>query len=124
MAQNLLLGARWLARITGVALVGLVLLFLVGEGPPNPFKEPVSVQLELFAMLLMLVGFLVGWRWEAMGGIVAVSGFAIFFATDWAATGRVPGGAIPLFVLPGVLFLVSSGMARAMRRGRHRPANR
>ena len=46
MARWLLLVLRWLARITGLILAGLVLLFVVGEGPPNPVRQPFSVQLE------------------------------------------------------------------------------
>ncbi len=56
------LGIRWTARIAGVLLVGLVFLFVVGEGPPNPFKQPPSVQIEFLSMLAMMIGFLLGWR--------------------------------------------------------------
>jgi hypothetical protein len=115
MARWLLLVLRWLARITGLILAGLVLLFVVGEGPPNPVRQPFSVQLEFLAMFLMLVGFLLGWRWEAAGGILAVVGFTIFFATEIVVNGRPPGRAIPLFAIPGVLFLATAGVA-ALRR--------
>ena len=111
-----LLVLRWLARITGLILAGLVLLFVVGEGPPNPVRQPFSVQLEFLAMFLMLAGFLLGWRWEAVGGIVAVAGFAIFFATEMVVNGRPPGRAIPLFAIPGLLFFASYGMAALVRR--------
>jgi hypothetical protein len=116
MARWLLLVLRWLARITGLILVGLVLLFVVGEGPPNPVWQPFSVQLEFLAMFLMLAGFLLGWRWEAAGGILAVVGFAIFFATEMVVNGRPPGRAMPLFAIPGVLFLASYGMTALVRR--------
>jgi hypothetical protein len=111
----MLLGLRWLARITGLILAGLVLLFVVGEGPPNPVRQPFSVQLEFLAMFLMLAGFLLGWRWEAVGGIVAIVGFGIFFATEMVVNGRPPGMAIPLFAIPGVLFLAAAGVG-ALRR--------
>jgi hypothetical protein len=116
MARKVLLVVRWSARITSLMLVALVLVFMVGEGPPNPFKQPSSVQVEFLGMALMLAGFLLGWRWEAMGGIMAVVGFAAFFATELVVNGRPPGGAIPLFVVPGVLFLVSYGLAAMGRR--------
>jgi hypothetical protein len=103
-------------RITGLMLVGLVLLLLVGEGPPNPFKQPPSVQAEFLAMFLMLTGFLVGWRWEALGGFLAVGGFALFCATELAVNGRLPGGAIPFFVIPGSLLLTAHGLAIVQRR--------
>ena len=70
MAHKILLGVRWLARITGLLFVALVLVFMVGEGPPNQFKMPPLVLAEFFAMFLMLTGFLLGWRWEALARII------------------------------------------------------
>ena len=121
MARWLLLVLRWLARITGLMLAGLGLFFVVGEGPPHPVRQPISVQLEFLAMLLMLAGFLLGWRWEAAGGILAVVGFAVFFATEMVVNGRQPGRAIPLFAIPGVLFLATAGVA-ALRRSQRSEA--
>lgn len=110
MVHWISLGLKWSARITGLLLVGLVLLFIFGEGPPNPFQQPLRVQLEFVALFLMVVGFLLGWRWEALGGITAVGGFALFFAVELIVHGRAPGGAMPFFVVPGVLFLLSYGV--------------
>ena len=88
MVHWISLGLKWSARITGLLLVGLVLLFIFGEGPPNPFQQPLRVQLEFVALFLMVVGFLLGWRWEALGGITAVGGFALFFAVELIVHGR------------------------------------
>jgi hypothetical protein len=93
----------------------MVLVFLVGEGPPNPFKQPPSVQTEFLGMLLMLAGFLVGWRWEATGGILALIGFAVFAATEAVVNRKLPGGAIPLFAIPAVLYLLSYGVGKLMK---------
>ena len=107
MATWILHGLRWSARITGLLLAGMVLIFVIGEGPPNPFKQPPSVQVEFLGMILMVVGFLAAWRWEGIGGLLAVIGFALFAATELIVNGRPPGGAIPLFAIPGVLYLLS-----------------
>lgn len=106
---------RWSARVTGLLLVAMVLLFAIGEGVPNISRQPVPVQLGFFAMGLMLVGFLVGWRWEGVGGGLALAGFATFLAVELATNGRPPGGAIPWFVVPGLLYLFSYGWHRALR---------
>jgi len=116
MAAWILLGLRWSARITGLFLAGMVLVFLVGEGPPNPFKQPPSVQIEFLGMGLMVFGFLLGWRYEGVGGLLVVIGFVVFAAAELAVNGRLPGGAIPLFAVPGVLYLMSYG-ARAVVKG-------
>lgn len=110
------LGIRWTGRIVGLLLVALIVVFMVGEGgPPNILRQPLSVQLELLAMLLMVIGFLLGWRWEALGGGLAVGAFALFFGTEIAVNGKPPGGAIPLFVIPGVLLLISHVLAGRLR---------
>ena len=106
---------RWTARTTGVLLVLTVALFTVAEGAPNVFRQPAAVQLEFLAMVLMLLGFFLGWHWEGFGGIVAVAGFVFFFCVELLANGKPPGGAIPFFAIPGVLFLISYGLRRRLR---------
>ena len=68
MAHGIMLSLRWSARITGLLLAALVLVMAIGEGPPNPLKQPLSVQVEFAGLTLMLLGFLLGWRWEAWAG--------------------------------------------------------
>ena len=113
---------RWAARISGLLLVGLVLLIAIGEGgPPNILAQPLPVQIEFAAMFLMLVAFLVGWRWEAVGGVAAIAGFLLFLATELVVNGKPPGGAISLFAIPGVLLLISSGLGVASRKPADNP---
>jgi hypothetical protein len=105
--RNISTGVRWLARGTGTFLIGMVALFAVGEGIPDLTGQPAAVQAELFALGLMLVGFALGWRWEAVGGGLALGGFITFCGAELLANGRLPGGAIPLLCIPGLLFLIS-----------------
>lgn len=112
MATWIVHGLRWSARVSGLLLVGMVLLFLVGEGPPNPFQQPPAVQVEFLGMILMVSGFITGWRWEAAGGLMAVIGFALFAATEWIVHAKLPHGALPLFAVPGILYLLSYGAGK------------
>lgn len=111
------IGLRWTARITGLALSALVAIFALGYGGlPNLLEQPVPVQIEFAGMLMMLAGFLTAWRWEKLGGILATCGFAAFFTTEMVTNGSPPGGLIPLFAIPGVLFLVGRAIETSARR--------
>jgi hypothetical protein len=45
-----------------------------------------------------------------------VAGFLLFLGTELAVNGKPPGGAIPLFLIPGVLLLISAGLEAYQRR--------
>src|SRR5579862_4487530 len=109
MATWIMFGLRWSARITGLLLFAMVVWFAVAQGPPNPFEQPLPVQMEFLGMGLMLLGFLVGWWCEWLGGLLVFMGFGVFAATEGVVNGQPPRRAIPLFAVPGVLFLLSSG---------------
>jgi hypothetical protein len=104
--------ARWGARILGTLLVGLVLLFLVGEGVPRLSDLPLHIVLMFVAKLLCLAGFVMLWRWELPGGLLALVGIAAFYGLNYAASGRFPGGWVfPLFFAPGVLATIAGLLA-------------
>lgn len=45
-----------------------------------------------------------------------MTGFLLFLGTEFAVNGKPPGGAIPLFLIPGVLLLISAGLEAYQRR--------
>ena len=102
---------RWIARVWSVACVGFVLLILVGEmvsphaAPPSSLRELVGLLLFPFGVCL---GLILAWRWEVVGGVIALGSLAVFYMTMFLSDGRFPRG--PFFVLvagPGLLFLVA-----------------
>ena len=110
---------RWTGRILGIILVSFIVVFFVGhvaagEGPPNPFTQPLSLWFHgpLAGILLIVVGTLVGWRWEIAGGLTVVIGLSLVLATQkYGVKGMV------LFLgLPGILYLVSAALRRLERR--------
>jgi hypothetical protein len=110
---------HWSARVTSLLLFGLVIVIVIGHGgPPNVFAQPTSVQLEFAAMGVMLLGLLIGWVREALGGLLLVLGLAAFNIVELAVNGRPALGALPLFAVPGVLFLLSDFLHRRMERTR------
>jgi hypothetical protein len=52
-----------------------------------------------------------GWRWEAIGGGLALLGFSLFCGVELMVNGAFPGGAIPLFAIPGILLLISHAVS-------------
>ena len=107
----------WVARILGSLLAVLVLVIFVGEtlsgdGPGNPFKHPLPVQLGFVGMLAMWVGCIVGWKWQGVGALLTIGGIMTFHIIEkrlWLM------GAFPLFDLAGILFLLCWWLKRAQK---------
>ena len=99
---------RWLARATSLALLTMVTMFVIGEGPP-----PLSVYSAAFGV--MLAGLLIGLLWDGAGAVVTLTGLVFFYTLNYWASGRWPGGAFPLFFGPVVLLLVSFLLVRRSR---------
>ena len=116
---------RWAARLSGASLLLLVLWFLIGEGGPNPAK---FLPLEAFqsgSLLLALVGLALLWKWELPGGLLVLGGMLGFYAANYLAVGRFPGGwAFPSLYVPGLLAVISWTLARRDRPSRDGPDGR
>jgi hypothetical protein len=69
---------RWTARIIGIALLGLIVAFAIGEGVPNPLRGSIRENMLTVALLTMIVGQIVAWRWEGIGSLLILGGFALF----------------------------------------------
>lgn len=96
---------RWVARVSSIAAIGLVILFLMGE-PFNPSRTE-WLGLVLFP-LGICAGMVVAWWKEGLGGSITVGSLAAFYAVHFATAGRFPTGwAFLAFAAPGFLFLLS-----------------
>ena len=116
---NLALGARWTARAIGTLLAALLLTFMIGEGY-NPFTMKLADAVHtLFMPVAVVIGLLLAWKWELLGGALTVIGMAGFFALDFLKSGRLPTGwLLYVLALPGLLYLLSW----SLRRSRGMPA--
>jgi hypothetical protein len=106
---------RWIAKVWGIASVGLVLFILIGEAFHPTAPLPTSQEwLGLFFFPLgVCLGIIVAWRWEGLGGGITLGSLLAFYAWLRVVRGRLPGG--PYFTLiaaPGILFLVSWLLSR------------
>ncbi|MEM8865152.1 MAG: hypothetical protein AAGF31_06345 [Planctomycetota bacterium] len=103
---------RWAGRLTATSLAGMLVLIAVGHGGlPDLRDAPTSVVVEFIATVVMFAGFLIGWKWELLGGVAIVLGFLAFNTTELLANGAFAGGLLPLFILPGAFYLVAGWLA-------------
>jgi len=105
--NNIALVCRWMARVLGSVLVFTCVMIAIGQGIPNPWTQPVAVQIGFLALALILSGMLAGWRWELPGGIVSLIGWSLFVGSVMKGT-RPITGFVAALALPGTLFLVSA----------------
>ncbi len=99
--RRVVIGIRWVARGWALASLGLLAAFLLGEEVP-----PITMKAVFFPFGVM-VGLAVAWRFERVGGGVAVASLLLFYMLEFADQGRVPKG--PWFILlaaPGALFFL------------------
>lgn len=103
---------RWTARILSVASIGLLGAFVFGpreRAMPTP-NEWLVLAFFPFGVVL---GMVVGWWRELLGGIITLVGLVGLYAWMIARDGRPPSGPyFVLFALPGLLFLACGLLTR------------
>ncbi len=105
--------ARWTARINGALILALILALAIGEGVPNPLHGSIRENLLTVAMLTMIVGQIVAWKWERIGGLLVLGAFVLFAVVNH----RVPLNIVFVpWLLTGLLYL-ACGWRRARTTG-------
>lgn len=106
---------RWTARILSLLIIVILLMFLFGEGD---FSEIGKITLEewvgvLFFPLGVVVGMIIGWWREGLGGAIAVGSLLVFYLFHLIGWRDLPSGPFfILFTLPGFLFLLCWFLSR------------
>lgn len=102
---------RGIARVLGLVAAGLFAAFLFVSGAivfPLSWSDPQGIPL-LLALLVAVAGVLVAWRWELIGGVMAVGGAVAIVALVCAGSGSDMLLCALLFTLPlliaGFLYL-------------------
>ena len=100
---------KWVARLSGTAIVLFVLYFLFMEffGSQGFEKNPLISTEDIFAFICFplstIIGLVIAWKWEGLGGLLSTLGFIILFVI------RPELSSSPLLTalaLPGLLYLV------------------
>ena len=112
---------RWIARILALIGIGLFALFVVQGGVDVlgsiSWVDPQGVPL-LAALLVALVGALVAWRWELVGGMLTMVGALAIIGLVCLGSGADMFLCSLFFTLPlllsGALYLVCCWRTRGL----------
>jgi hypothetical protein len=68
---------RWMAIFFGSLLALFFLAFFFGEGPPRFFSELTAPErVPFIATFALYLGLAIANKWEGLGGVLALAGFA------------------------------------------------
>ena len=90
---------RWTARIAGTLIALFFLAFFIGEGFPNIFRLPWRESLSVLTISAVVVGLLLAWKWEGLGGAVVLAAVGLM-----PLIGMMRG--IGLFLVPAAIGLL------------------
>jgi hypothetical protein len=109
---------RWVARVWSIPILIITVLIIIAPDPNVVQPVPLTEWIELSLFGLAILGLLIAWRWEGLGGILALTGilaqavaFRMFRGVWFVQT-------IPIILLgaPAVFFLVAWWLSRDMKR--------
>jgi hypothetical protein len=100
---------RWTARVLAVLLIMLFATMAFGEGVPSPWILDRPEKLAFLALFVMLAGLVSALRYEAVGGILILAGYAFFALVNQEL---IISWAFSLFPIAGFLFLLSWALSR------------
>ena len=106
---------RWSARMIGLFSIGLYFLFIIESGarivPLLSWTDFRGMPLFL-ALTMAVVGLVIAWGWEALGGLLTLAGGFLILTLVYAASGPGTAFTAALLALPlltaGLLHLVCS----------------
>jgi hypothetical protein len=108
---------RWSARILSLVAIGIVLSFAFGEGLNFSHFTARDFVLFLYFPLGVCLGMVVAWRWEGLGGGIAVVSLAAFYLAHRLFSPVFPRGfAFIVLAAPGFLFLLCWLWARSIKK--------
>lgn len=98
---------RFFARLFSILLLFIVISLAIGEVFPHPFNLSGKELLFSIALLVMLFGLIMAWKWEGLGGSLIIFGFLLFFISNSLLSNSLRLGIFLLiFPITGVLYLI------------------
>jgi hypothetical protein len=109
---------RWIARIWSLAVLVVALLIVILPDRYAVYPVPLTDWVLLSFYWIAILGLLIAWRWEALGGTLAITAVLGRSVAFYIIRGVWPFDLSSLsiltvvFVLPGILYLVCWRMSR------------
>lgn len=105
--KSIISSLRYTARLFSILLIFIVISLTIGEAFPHPFQLSAKELLFTVALLVMLAGLLLAWKWEGIGGSLIIAGFLIFVISNSIISKSLNLGVFLLiFPLTGILYLI------------------
>ncbi|MDT3739111.1 MAG: hypothetical protein RO257_06360 [Candidatus Kapabacteria bacterium] len=107
---------QWIARSFSILAIFVILIFVVGEGF-NPFKfTSEELLLSIFFPVFTLIGLIVAWKYELIGGLISVAGLVLFYIFHQIISQDFPEGwAFLVFTAPAFLFILYAALHKNLR---------
>lgn len=109
---------RWIARILDALLVLFVLLSAVGgiiDPPPQATGNLTQQDIPLMiGMISMVVGIIVAWFREPLGGLLIIGGFIFFVIVELITSQNFDAWFLVIFPIVGLLHLFSWWQSRKL----------
>lgn len=100
-------GLEWLARLTSVASIVLLVTLFIGEGLHPSEVSPKEFLALLFFPVGVMIGMIVAWWKEGLGATLTVTSLAAFYLVyGYIFRNHIGGWAFVTFAAPGFLFLL------------------
>ena len=92
----------WAGVVLSLLSVGILMLFIIGEGLP-----PLNLQSAMFPFGVML-GLLIAIKYRLTGSLTALTCLSLFYLLEYKQAGCLPGGPwFFYFTSPSLLFIIS-----------------
>jgi hypothetical protein len=112
-ANRIVLSLRWIATAGSLLSIGLILIFLIGEGFHPAQVAPKEWVGLIFFPVGVVAGMIVAWWKEGVGAGITLASLLAFYGVYGFLLGKPLGGWFIVFAAPGFCFLLYWIMSRS-----------
>jgi hypothetical protein len=100
---------KWIARILSIISIGIIALFVIGNGFTPLFKNIFDLLIFIFFPTCVVLGMFIAWFDELEGSLFSILSLIIFYILFYICRGNIPKGPwFAIFTFPAFIFLIFS----------------